>query len=322
MNVPLRIGLALDLGSDPAAGTIAGQLRAAEPVLAAAEQAGLDSVWLGESYHLRPEPFHLPAVLIALARVAPVTRLRLGTGVLLARAWDPDRLAIEAALVDQLSEGRLTLGIGLGGDQLRGVLGGPDRAGGQALDALLARLREVWNEPAPGHWAPAPYQPGGPPLLVGGRGAAAVRRAAGTGDGYYAATNYSDRLLARQVTAYRAAASDAAGRGPGQVAVNRVCLVAADGDRARRLAERHLGPLLHYYRSRGAWDIGRADGDPEPVLVGSPAEVLARLRAYQDLGVTQVQARIVPAGMPPEVVQETLRLLGEQVIPRLGAAGG
>jgi alkanesulfonate monooxygenase SsuD/methylene tetrahydromethanopterin reductase-like flavin-dependent oxidoreductase (luciferase family) len=298
----MRVGLALDLGSDPAAGPVARQVRTAEPLLRAAEAAGFDSVWLGESYHPEPEPFHLPSPLLVLAHLAARTTLGLGTGVLLARAHHPDRLAVEAALLDQLSDGRLTLGVGLGGDALRGALGGPDLPGGRVLDGLLVRLRELWRRPAV---VPGPHRPGGPPVLVGGRGQAAIRRAVELGDGWYGATNHSDRLVAAQAAAYRAAG------GAGDVAVNRLCIVGPDAGPADRYLDRVVG----YYRSRGAWDIGRADGDPEPLLVGGVDAVRGGLERLRDAGVTQVQLRVAPLGVPGEVALRTVDAIGEHVLP-------
>ncbi|MFD2415843.1 LLM class flavin-dependent oxidoreductase [Amycolatopsis pigmentata] len=319
MTPPMELGLALDLGTDPSSGGIADQIRRAAPLLTLAEQAGFTSVWLGESYHTAPAPFHLPSALMVLAHLAPMTKLGLGTGVLLARAHHPDRLATEAALVDQLSEGRLTLGIGLGADGLKGVLGGLGQAGGPMFEAMLARLRTLWRERPAGTYVPAPYRTGGPPILIGGRGPVAARRAATLADGYYSATNYSDRLLAAQSTAYLEALAAHNPHARPSIAVNRVCIVDSDGATARNHAEEHLARLHHYYRSLNAWDIGRADGDPEPVLVGTPTEIIARLRHYRSLGVTHVQARIAPAGMPEEVIRRTITELGEHVIPNLRA---
>ena len=86
-----------------------------EPLMAmaeAAEQAGLDSVWVGDSLTAKPrlEP------LTTLAAIAMRTRrVRLGTAVLLAALRHPVALAQAAATVDAISRGRLILGAGVGG---------------------------------------------------------------------------------------------------------------------------------------------------------------------------------------------------------------
>ena len=76
------------------------------------EEAGLDSVWVGDSLTAKPrlEP------LTALSAISQVTsRVRLGTAVLLAPLRHPVSLAQAATTVDLISEGRLVLGMGVGG---------------------------------------------------------------------------------------------------------------------------------------------------------------------------------------------------------------
>lgn len=303
---PLAFGLALDLGSDR---PLPPQLRTAQQFLPRAAAAGLESVWLGESYHAAPRPFHLPSPLITLSHLAALTPLRLGTGVLLARAYDPARLSQEAALVDQISAGRLTLGIGLGAPGLRGTHGGPDQPGGAVIDRLLTSLRGAGS----GHTVPPPYRAGGPELLVGGQGEAAARRAARSADGYYSATNYSDRLLRRQCS--RCLAHLPAGQSF-TIAVNRLCLVAEDSAEAHLLAEQAFGRVRDYYAGHGIWNIGAETGDPSPWLVGSPEEVARRLEQYRSWGVTHVQLRLLPEGALSDTAERTLDLLAAQgVLP-------
>jgi alkanesulfonate monooxygenase SsuD/methylene tetrahydromethanopterin reductase-like flavin-dependent oxidoreductase (luciferase family) len=285
----VRLGLALDLGS---AAPVAGQVADALPLLRTAEESGVDSVWVGESYHREPQPFHLPAALVVLAHLAAHTSLRLGTGVLLLRAYDPVRLGYETALVDQLSGGRLSVGIGLGPADLTARFGGAT-----TMDAALRELRTAWS----GSAVPGPV--GRPRLLVGGGTAASVRRAAELADGYYAATNYSDRLLARQAAAYRDAG------GTGDVVANRLCLVHQDGATARELAGRYLAPVLDYYTTRGLWKSVPDDPEPGvPALVGTPAEVASALRRYADNGVTAINLRVAPHGIPSDVARRTIDL--------------
>jgi alkanesulfonate monooxygenase SsuD/methylene tetrahydromethanopterin reductase-like flavin-dependent oxidoreductase (luciferase family) len=311
----MRLGVALDLGSTE---PVRPQLDRAARLLEVAERSGLTSVWLGESYHRRPEPFHLPASPLVLAHLSARTGLELGTAVLLARAHDPGRLAYELALLDQLCSGRLTVGIALGNPDLVGRFAAGPRDGQPARDwfeSVITGLRRSWGSEAgdAGAVAPMPVQPGGPRLLIGGRTAAAAARAARIGDGYYAATNYTDALLAAQVAAYRAARGSAAPEGI--VAVTRFCLLADTTADAHALAAQHFASTLGYYTDRKAWAHPDGVGDPELALVGSPADALASLRRYADLGVTSVQLRVAPLGTPPAVAHRTLELLGTHILP-------
>jgi alkanesulfonate monooxygenase SsuD/methylene tetrahydromethanopterin reductase-like flavin-dependent oxidoreductase (luciferase family) len=90
---------------------------AAAPLLKLAERAeelGYDSIWIGDS--LLDRPRHEP--LVMLAGVAGRTkRVLLGTGVLLPALRNPVQLAHQVATLDQISEGRLILGIGISPDQ-------------------------------------------------------------------------------------------------------------------------------------------------------------------------------------------------------------
>src|SRR5215207_9458439 len=108
----MQFGLALDFMT--AERTLAEQLDRYVQLIQVAERHGFDSVTAGEGYITRPASGHLPAPLLALAALAPRTTLRLGTGVTLLPGWQPLHLAYESAVLDQLTGGRLILGVGLG----------------------------------------------------------------------------------------------------------------------------------------------------------------------------------------------------------------
>jgi alkanesulfonate monooxygenase SsuD/methylene tetrahydromethanopterin reductase-like flavin-dependent oxidoreductase (luciferase family) len=128
----------------------------------------------------------------ALAAAAAVTStIRLTTAILISPyRGNGALLAKQLASVDQLSGGRLVVGIAVGGREDDYEATGSDFAGrGAVQDALLEEMRAVWSG-APrgtaGAIGPEPVQPGGPPLLIGGTGAAAIRRTTALGAGWIA----------------------------------------------------------------------------------------------------------------------------------------
>jgi alkanesulfonate monooxygenase SsuD/methylene tetrahydromethanopterin reductase-like flavin-dependent oxidoreductase (luciferase family) len=120
---------------------------------------------------------------LSLAAAAAVTaRLRLATMVVIAPLRSPALLAKQAASLDALSAGRLTLGLALGARHEDYDVAGVDhRDRGRRFDEQLAYLREAWEAGAIG---PRPPQPDGPELLVGGAGGPAFARMARYAHGY------------------------------------------------------------------------------------------------------------------------------------------
>jgi probable F420-dependent oxidoreductase len=128
---------------------------------------------------------------------ATTTRVTLGTCVYLVPLRHPTHVAKQTATVDVLSEGRLIFGVGVGGEfppefDASGV---PVTERGARADEAVALLRRLWSEDGVRHegkhfrfgpvtLAPRPLQPGGPPVWIGGRAPAAMRRAGRLGDGW------------------------------------------------------------------------------------------------------------------------------------------
>lgn len=121
---------------------------------------------------------------VELSAAAALTeRVRLWTTIVVLPAHDAVDVAKQVASVDRLCDGRLTLGIGVGGREhdYRAISGSFERRWSR-MDEQVARMRSVWAGEPPFEGAdpvgPPPVQPGGPPLVAGAMGPKAIARAA------------------------------------------------------------------------------------------------------------------------------------------------
>lgn len=219
--------------------------------------------------------------LISLAAAAAVTtRIGLLTNVLLGPTRNPVLLAKEAASVDRLSGGRLTLGMGVGGrkdDFKAAEQSFEDR--GRRWDEALELMHRVWRgEPlVPGSnpVGPRPTREGGVPILIGGMSDKAIERTIRWGIGWTAGG-----APAEQVAAFaekvRAAWKESRDGQPRIVALAYFAL----GDRAEEGATAYI---KDYYAFLGEWADRIAQGVPN-----SPEAVRGTLASFQDLGVDEL----------------------------------
>jgi alkanesulfonate monooxygenase SsuD/methylene tetrahydromethanopterin reductase-like flavin-dependent oxidoreductase (luciferase family) len=184
-----------------------------------AEEAGFDGVWLYDhlagSAHRAPHVLECWTILSALAATVP--QLAVGSLVLNVANRDAGTLGVMAATLQEVSRGRLLLGIGAGGgigtpyaDEQRalGRAVGGDIARRAAVESTIATLRQVWSGTAGGvggFLRPVPA----PPVIVGGFGPRMAELAGRLGDGINAPAGSSlPRLLDIARTAHAAAGRD------------------------------------------------------------------------------------------------------------------
>lgn len=241
----------------------------------AAEDLGYDSIWAGDHISYRNP---ILDCVVALTTFAAVTeRIAIGAGVVLLPLRHPSVVAKEFSSLDYVSGGRVILGVGVGGEGEKDfeAVGVPVRERGARTDESMRALRALFS--GKGTFSgrffafegieiqPGPAQEGGPPLWVGGRSDAAIRRAATLGDGWIPIWVSPERF--------------AAGREqlPDRV-VPAVALPAHVGER------RHL---FEHLRQRYAGDFSEHVVD-RYCIAGSPEECAARLREYVDAGARHV----------------------------------
>lgn len=226
-----------------------------------AEQAGFSS--LGTIDRLA-YPSYEP--LTALAAAAAVTeRIGLLTDILIAPLrTNTALLAKQAATIDHLSGGRLTLGLAVGGREDDFTVGGTDFAGrGRAFEAQLEELRGLWAQDAVAPGIDGRERPG---LLIGGSNPRTFARAAAHGDGWTMGGGTPD-ALAEAVPHVRAAFREA-GRSE-EPRIVALCYFAL-GDGGLDAARTSLGD---YY----AWL-----GDIADQIVASAATDAGTARGYRD----------------------------------------
>jgi probable F420-dependent oxidoreductase len=174
----------------------------------------------------------IPDPLIWLAYVAATApTLRLGTCILIVPQRNPIVLAKELATLDQLSDGRVELGIGVGWlEEEFAALGIPWERRGSRTDEYIAAMRALWAGPHaefhgdfvdfdPVTCSPRPVQEH-IPVIVGGDTPVAVRRAARIADGYFPGTVDIDQL--RALMNDLEAAANVYGRSPGDIKVSAI----------------------------------------------------------------------------------------------------
>ncbi len=338
----IRIGLGLFTAQLPGGSdrTFEREYRETLDLVRLAEALGFDSAWVSE--HHGSSDGYLPSLLPMLAAFAAVTeRISLGTGLVLTPFHDPLRLAEDAAVVDQLSGGRLILGLGLGwrGEEFR-MFGVPVAERLQRTLETVEVLRRAWTgrrfsfEGRSFRYdqvkvTPPPAREGGPPIFLGGYTDRSARRAGRLGDGYI--TDAGADELRRLLPLLEEGARES-GRDPRtlDLALLQNAFVRKERDPWNVIRDGLLQQLGCYL----AWEQG-ADTPEHDELVpqiadeemrsstvaGEPAEVVSALRPLiEGLGARRdvhLIVRLHYPGMDFDTASRAVELFAAEVMPAL-----
>jgi probable F420-dependent oxidoreductase len=278
------------------------------------EELGYDSAWAQEST-LGAGPQLGPIETMTFA--AACTRsIRLGCVVFVSTLHSPVHLAKSLSTLDQLSRGRLDVGIGTGGKAR------PFAAFGMSSDRYVARFTEglalmkaLWTEPrvtfdgefwqltdAP--MEPKPVQKPHPPIWFGANTPPALRRAVRLGDGFFGAGSAPTARFAEQVKTVRAALADA-GRDPASFPIAKRVYIVVDDDAAR--ARERVNAVMERLYGRRVPDIEAA------AVAGTPADCVRAVREVAAAG-----AELILFTTVVEPAEQAERLAAE-VIPHVAA---
>jgi len=278
-----------------------------------AENSNVDSIWLTDrivSTKLNLEP------IVALSFIAAKTKkMLIGTSVLALPLRNPTILAKEIATLDYLSDGRVLPAIGLGTEQHNEYeacgVSREDRA--TRTDEMLFIMRKLWSTQEfdfkGSHFTlnkvtiqPKPVRPELPPLWIGGRSKAALRRVAKLGDGW----------MASQVT-------------PEEIALGKKLIEETGKLIGRSVDADHYGVILNFAlaeTSKAAKELAqpyltpdkqRQDINSKDIsAIGTVDEVIGLINRFITAGATKFVMRPT---CPPDKMFEQLSLLTHHIIP-------
>jgi probable F420-dependent oxidoreductase len=281
--------------------------------LGRAEELGFESAWTQEQL-LGPWNQFAPIETMTYA-AACTRRLRLGCVVFVSTLYSPVHLAKSLSTLDQLSRGRIEVGVGTGGP------GRPFAAFGVDPKRYVARFTEgielmkaLWTQPRvtfdgefwqlqDAAMEPKPFQKPYPPLWFGAASEPALRRAVRRGDGFFGAGAAPTARFAEQVALVRAALAEA-GRPAESFPIAKRVYLAID-DHAERARERINAALTELYGRRVAAIEAAA-------VAGTAADCVRELRQVAEAGAELILCTALFDQA------EQMEQLAAAVIPELG----
>jgi probable F420-dependent oxidoreductase len=284
------------------------------------EELGYDSLWVWDHMLLGVEPnFPIIDSLTALTAIAArTTKIKMGTGILVLPLRNAVALAKQLSSMDQLSQGRLVMGMASGWYKREfDAMGIPFEKRGKIMDENLEIMRRLWTEPSvSGEYTrhniskavmyPKPAQPQ-IPILIGGYVDKVLQRAATAGDGwltyFYTAEGFS-----KSWNKIRNFAKDA-GKDPDKL-MNASQLPIMVG-KSREAVRDDMTDWLNK-----EWDFPEhSDCTRESAIMGSVDDCVAQLKEHLAAGVQKI------IFVPYKYQMDQIETIAREIIPRLKAPG-
>jgi probable F420-dependent oxidoreductase len=282
------------------------------------EALGFESVWVWDHVLLGVDPCFpiIDSLTLLTAVAARTSRIRLGTGILVLPARNPVLLAKQTSSLDQIAQGRLTLGMASGWYKREfDALGVPFNRRGRIMDQSLEILDRLWREDRvdatyepymlrDAVMYPKPYQKPRPQILIGGYVDRVLKRAATKSDGWLTYF-YTPADFVHSWDKVRRFAEEA-GRDPDTlVAINQLPIMIG-GSRA----ELHA-PMMEWLSTE--WDFASwSDSKKESAVLGTVDDCIEQLQAHLAAGVHKLIL------VPYRYDEAQIRLIAEKILPALG----
>jgi alkanesulfonate monooxygenase SsuD/methylene tetrahydromethanopterin reductase-like flavin-dependent oxidoreductase (luciferase family) len=306
-------------------------------VVAAASRMGF--AWVSIGQHWISSPTVWPQPFPILARLAPETgRMRLKTSVLLLPILNAVETAENIATLDQISHGRLDVGVAIGYRERELEAAGlarKDRV--PKLEESITLMKQLWTgeeitfEGAYTRVTKArlgftPYQTPHPPLEMGAQSDGATRRAARLTDGVFFGPQVAWRDIGKLSRTFREARAEAAAPTPGSIGASRSLIVAADKTAALAAAREYLEKTFAMYRR---WEMQESTMVPlqlsfdtaldDWTVNGSPRDCVETLARAGEMGLDKVGFSIYSLPREARARIDYLQMIAEEVLKPAGA---
>ena len=282
------------------------------------EQLGYESVWVWDHILLGVDPYFpiLDSLSVLTAVAARTETIRLGTGILVLPSRNPVVLAKQLSSIDQISNGRLTLGMASGWYKREfDAIGVPFNKRGNIMDQNLEILTRLWQEDsvtgsyppyelAEAVLSPKPVKKPRPPILIGGYVDRVLKRAGVVGDGWLTYYYTAEGFIKSWDKVRRFA--EEAGKDPDTLkSINQLPIYVG---KSRDDVE---APMLKWLTTE--WDFaGWSDSTTDSAVLGTVEECIEQLQAHLKAGVQQITL------VPYRFDMEQIELIAAEILPELG----
>ncbi|HWP93148.1 MAG TPA: LLM class flavin-dependent oxidoreductase [Thermodesulfobacteriota bacterium] len=307
-----------------------------------AEKVNFDSAWISEHHFLEDGYCPSPSVL-ASAMAAVTSRIKIGSAGIILPLQNPIRVAEDAALVDNISNGRFNLGVVLGyrKEEFDGF-GISMRERPSRMDEGIEVIIKSWTEDKFSYTGkryqfsnvsvtPKPVQKPHIPFYIGAFEEPAIRRAGRLGYPLIIGPGRTMQMVRETVNIYNDAARQA-GKNPDGIEhiLLREAYVAKSKKKAKKEADQYIISMYKYYFSLGVKMFVRGQqltGLDDPMfdylpedrfVIGDPEDCINELKRYRDeLGINYIACRMVFPSATHKTISNCIKLFGREVIPNI-----
>lgn len=298
----------------------------------AADESGFDAISISHRYLAGPEHQFFQPLVMAAHLLSEFPRMLVATNIFLLSYENPLAVAEEVATLDVIAPGRFLFGIGQGyrEDELRAF--GIDRGElGRRLEESLRAIRLLWAEGAAtfhgdfwhfndAHIGVKPSSGSGPPILLAADTLKTVALVPQRGGDYWLPSPRHTNAFIREALPVYIKALHRAGKAFTGLPIGRDIAIADSRRQAEQLVEDSFTSYLHFQHEWGQpgerYNLGFDELKTDRIILGTSDDAIAEIvRLHEEFKAEFVTFRTYTPGMDPERALDTIRQLGEEVLP-------